>query len=89
MMLMRSPSPQLAQPNTCDASQFVSQGFPCGWQQHWSTAALLGFTAVLVLPLPLLPAHSVPACSLGPCGLVRSCCRLVLHRLQVWGGHEL
>lgn len=62
MMLMRSPSPLLAQPNTCDASQFVSQGFPCGWQQHWSTAALLGFTAVLVLPrLCSLLTLSLPA----------------------------
>lgn len=31
------------------------------------------YTAVLVLLLPLLPAHSVPACSLGPCGTVRGC----------------
>lgn len=72
-MLMRSLSPLLALPNTCDASRFVSQCFPCGWQQHWSTAAFLGFTAVLALLLPLLPAHSVPACSLGPCGTVRGC----------------
>lgn len=65
-MLMRSLSPLLAPPNTCNASQFMSQPFPCGYRWHWRAAAVPGIYRGLSPP----PAPALS--SLCPCLLPRT-----------------